>query len=389
MFEFSLGGGGDLRQSGKFYLDRLVVGGMENRGIFEKLEAMKERFDEITSQMANPSATADISAYKTLAKERSSLEGIVQCYERYKSAEEELNDVREMLEREREKEMIDYLKAEEEKLTRLTEELSRELKLLLLPPDEYADRDVIVEIRAGTGGEEAALFAGDLFRMYSKHAERQGWKMEVLSSNPSDMGGFKEVIFSLEGKGVYPRMKYESGVHRVQRVPVTESGGRIHTSTATVAVLPEPSEVDIQINPSDLRIDVFRSSGPGGQSVNTTDSAVRVTHIPSGIIVSCQDEKSQLQNKEKALRILKARLLEAARKEQAEKEALNRRMQVGTGERSEKIRTYNFPQGRVTDHRIGLTLHKLDEVLEGNLEEIAEALAVEETSRLLREAEES
>ncbi|MDD5448460.1 MAG: peptide chain release factor 1 [Actinomycetota bacterium] len=357
--------------------------------MFEKLEAMKERFDEITSQMANPSATTDISVYKDLAKERSSLERIVQCYERYKSAKEELSDVREMLEREREKEMVDFLKSEEEKLSRLTEELSRKLKLLLLPPEEYADRDVIVEIRAGTGGEEAALFAGDLFRMYSKYAEKQNWRMEVLSSNPSDMGGFKEVIFSLEGRGVYPRIKYESGVHRVQRVPVTESGGRIHTSTATVAVLPEPSEVDIQINPSDLRIDVFRSSGPGGQSVNTTDSAVRVTHIPSGIIVSCQDEKSQLQNKEKAMRILKARLLEAARKEQAEKEALKRRMQVGSGERSEKIRTYNFPQGRVTDHRIGLTLHKLDEVLEGDLEEIIEALAVEEKSRLLREVGES
>ncbi|MBU4385399.1 MAG: peptide chain release factor 1, partial [Actinobacteria bacterium] len=248
-----------------------------------------------------------------------------------------------------------------------------------------ADKDVIVEIRAGTGGDEAAIFAGDLHRMYSHYAEKHRWKQEQLSSSPSEMGGFKEVIFSLKGGDVYPRMKFESGVHRVQRVPVTESSGRIHTSTATVAVLPEVEEIDISIEPSDLKIDVFRSTGPGGQSVNTTDSAVRVTHKPTGMVVSCQDEKSQLQNKERALRILRARLQDAARQQQREEEAEQRRRQVGSGGRSEKIRTYNFPQGRITDHRIGLTVHKLENVLQGDLDKITQALLEDAQARALKD----
>lgn len=353
--------------------------------MFEKLDAIKKRFDQIDQEMADPASLSDMKAYQELVRERSSLEEIAVAYQKYLNVEEQLREARELLEHEQDDEMVQFLKGEVEtyeKQIRDTEEL---LRMLLIPKDEFEGKDIIMEIRAGTGGDEAALFAGDLFRMYSRYAEKNRWKTEILSSSPSEMGGFKEIIFSVKGKSVYPLMKFESGVHRVQRVPVTESGGRIHTSTATTAVLPEAEGVEINIDPSDLKIDVFRSTGPGGQSVNTTDSAVRITHLPSGTTVSCQDEKSQLQNKEKALRILKARLLEAARREQEEAEAENRRKQVGTGERSEKIRTYNFPQGRVTDHRIGLTVHRLSDVLEGNLDEITEALLEDQRMQALKE----
>lgn len=355
--------------------------------MFEKLESLKNRFEEVNLRMADPEVVADRKAYQELVRERSSLEQAAKGYDRYTDLERQLSEAEELLSAESEPEMVEFLRAEVESLRASLDEQRERLKVLLLPADELADKDVIVEIRAGTGGDEAALFAGDLYRMYSRYAENHGWKLEQLSSSPSEIGGFKEVIFSLKGREVWPRMKYESGVHRVQRVPVTESGGRIHTSTATVAILPEAEEVDIAIDPADLKIDVFRSTGPGGQSVNTTDSAVRVTHKPTGMVVSCQDEKSQLQNKEKAIRILRARLLEGARQQQQQEEAAQRRKQVGTGERSEKIRTYNFPQGRVTDHRVGLTLHRLDSILEGDLDDVVAALVEDEHARALKEVD--
>lgn len=354
--------------------------------MFERLELQKQRFDELNNRLADPEVINDRKEYAGLVRERSSLEDTVAAYDRYRALEQQLAEAGDVLREEKDPEMAEFVRSEIESLTSAIEEKREELKLLLLPRDEMAERDVIAEIRAGTGGDEAAIFAGDLFRMYSRYAENRRWKLERLSGSPSDMGGFKEVIFSIKGKDVWPRMKYESGVHRVQRVPVTESGGRIHTSTATVAILPEAEDVEVSIEPADLKIDVFRSTGPGGQSVNTTDSAVRVTHKPTGLVVSCQDEKSQLQNKEKALRILKARLLDAARQKQQQEEAEQRRSQVGTGERSEKIRTYNYPQGRVTDHRIGLTLHRLQAVLEGDLDEMVDALAEEERARALKGA---
>ena len=354
--------------------------------MYERLELLKQRFEEINGRLADPEVIGDTRAYRELVRERSSMEDAVTAYDGYLALNRQLAEAREMLGEESDPEMAELVEAEIADLESALEEKRDELRLLLLPRDEMADRDVIVEIRAGTGGNEAAIFAGDLFRMYARYAENMKWKVEPLSKSPSDMGGFKEVIFSVRGKEVWPRMKFESGVHRVQRVPVTESGGRIHTSTATVAILPEAQDVEVTVDPNDLKVDVFRSTGPGGQSVNTTDSAVRITHKPTGMVVSCQDEKSQLQNKEKALRILKARLLEAVRRERQEEEARRRRSQVGTGERSEKIRTYNFSQGRVTDHRIGLTLHKLQAVLEGDLEDLADALLEDEKARALEGA---
>jgi peptide chain release factor 1 len=355
--------------------------------MFDKLDAMKKRFEEVNETMADPAVASDRNAYQALVRERAGLEEAVHAYDRYLDLKKQLEDAHGLLGEEKDPEMVDFVRAEAEELEAALGEQEERLKVLLLPKDELADKDVIVEIRAGTGGDEAALFAGDLHRMYSRYAEKNGWKQELLSTSPSDVGGFKEVIFSLKGRDVWPRMKYESGVHRVQRVPVTESGGRIHTSTSTVAILPEAEEVDVDIDPADLKIDVFRSTGPGGQSVNTTDSAVRVTHKPTGMVVSCQDEKSQLQNKEKAIRILRARLLEEARRERQAEEAESRRRQVGTGERSEKVRTYNFPQGRVTDHRIGLTLHRLDDVLEGDLDDVVSALRDEENAKALKEVD--
>jgi peptide chain release factor 1 len=355
--------------------------------MFEKLDSLKRRFDEINEKMAEHSVVADRKAYQELVRERVALDEVVSTYNRYLDLQRQLEEARTLLTEEQDREMAEFVRAEVEELEAAIAKLESRIKVLLLPRDEFANKDVIVEIRAGTGGDEAALFAGDLFRMYSRYAEKHRWKVETLSTSPSDVGGFKEVIFSMRGRDVWPHMKHESGVHRVQRVPATESGGRIHTSTSTVAILPEAEDVDIQIDPADLKIDVFRSTGPGGQSVNTTDSAVRVTHKPTGMVVSCQDEKSQLQNKEKAIRILRARLLEAARELQQQEEAEQRRKQVGTAERSEKIRTYNFPQGRVTDHRIGLTLHKLSDVLEGDLDDMADALTEAEHARALKEVD--
>ncbi|MFH1150300.1 MAG: peptide chain release factor 1 [Actinomycetota bacterium] len=354
--------------------------------MFEKLKTLTDRFQEIDRQLADPQVLADIKGYQALARERASLADTVEAFRCYQDAEVQLAEAKELAGRETDPEMADFLKEEVRDLEGTLADLAERLKVLLIPKDELADKDVIAEIRAGTGGDEAAIFAGDLYRMYSRFAESRRWKLEQLSGSPSEMGGVKEVIFSLKGPEVWSAMKFESGVHRVQRVPATESQGRIHTSTATVAILPEAEEVDVKIDPNDLKIDVFRSTGPGGQSVNTTDSAVRVTHKPTGLVVSCQDEKSQLQNKEKALRILRARMLDEARRAQQQAEAAKRRSQVGTGERSEKIRTYNFPQGRVTDHRIGLTLHKLNAILEGDLGELVEALAEEERIRALKEA---
>lgn len=354
--------------------------------MLEKLQVLEERYDELTRLLADPQVIADQEKWQKYVKEHADLEETVQVFREYKKVKKDLRDARKMLEEEDlDREMEELAKQEIDELSERAEELEERLKLLLIPKDPLDERNVIVEIRAGAGGEEAALFAGDLYRMYTRYAERQGWKVEEISSHPTDIGGYKEVIFMVEGKGAYSRLKYESGVHRVQRVPVTETGGRIHTSTATVAVLPEAEEVDVEIDPNDLRIDTFCATGPGGQSVNTTYSAVRITHLPTGLVVSCQDEKSQHKNKAKALKVLRARLLEREQRKQQEELARERRSQVGTGERSERIRTYNFPQNRVTDHRIGFTVHKLDMVLDGDLDEIQEALITEDRARQLKE----
>lgn len=343
--------------------------------MISRLDEIERKFEALALDLANPEILADPVKYAERAKAYSDLEEIVTVYREYKKCSQELVDIEEMLDSDDE-DLVELAELEFDELKSTCERLESQLKTLLMPKDPRDEKDVIIEIRAGAGGDEAALFAGDLFRMYVKYAEMRGWKVELLSENPSELGGFKEVIFSVQGRGVFSRLKYESGVHRVQRVPVTEAGGRIHTSTATVAVLPEAEEVDIEIDPNDLRIDVYRSTGPGGQSVNTTDSAVRITHIPTGLVVSCQDEKSQHKNRAKALRVLRARLLSMAEEAQRAEIAEARKSQVGTGDRSERIRTYNFPQNRVTDHRIGLTIHSLDTVLEGELDEIVEALIV-------------
>jgi len=342
--------------------------------MLERLEAVEKKFSDLEKALGDPQVLSKPKEYQKLAKEHAEIAPLVETYRKYKETEQQLAENEQLLKEEKDPEMRHLIREEIDELQRQKEKLTRQLKLLLVPKDPNDEKNVILEIRAGTGGEEAALFAADLFRMYSRYAEGQGWKIEILDSHPTEMGGFKEVIANISGKGAYSRLKYERGVHRVQRIPVTESQGRIHTSAVTVAVLPEAEEVDIEIDPNDLRIDVFRSSGPGGQSVNTTDSAVRITHIPTGIVVSCQDEKSQHKNKAKAMKVLRARLLELKRREQEEKIAKERRSQVGTGDRSERIRTYNFPQNRITDHRINLTLYKLEEVLNGALDEIIDPL---------------
>jgi len=358
--------------------------------LIEKLEGLLKKYEELTEKISDPEVIAKQEEWRALAKEHASLEEIVNCYKDYKSVIREIEDAKELLknEKDKDKEMEEFLKSEIDRLEEREKELKEKLRIMLLPKDPNDEKDVIMEIRAGAGGEEAALFAADLYRMYTRYAERQGWKVELMSTSPTELGGFKEVVFEIIGKGAYSKLKYESGVHRVQRIPVTEAGGRIHTSTATVAVLPEAEEVDVEINPQDIRIDVFRSSGHGGQSVNTTDSAVRITHFPTGIVVTCQDERSQLKNREKAMKILRAKLLEMKKQEQDQKIAESRRSQVGTGDRSERIRTYNFPQGRVTDHRIGLTLHKLESILDGELDEIIESLIAEEQARKLAQSSE-
>ncbi len=346
---------------------------MKTGGIWQRLEVVEHRFTELEQALADPTILTNPEKYRRYAKEHAELAKIVQVYREYKKLDKELEENKELL-RDKDEEIRALAKAEIAAIKEKLEKKERELKILLLPKDPNDEKNVILEIRAGTGGEEAALFAADLFKMYSKYAEAKGWKVDILSSHLTGMGGFKEVIASVEGKGAYSRLKYESGVHRVQRVPETESQGRIHTSAVTVAILPEAEEVEVNIDPKDLKIEVFRSSGPGGQNVNKLETAVRITHIPTGIVVQCQDERSQLKNKMKAMKILRARLLDKMRQEQEQQIAEQRRSQVGTGDRSERIRTYNFPQGRVTDHRIGLTLYRLEEILEGNLDEIIDAL---------------
>jgi len=352
--------------------------------LVDKLNAVQARYDELVRLMGQPEVATDPTRLREYGQEAAELEKLVTPFREYQAVSEELHRTSEMLRDDLDPEMRELIRAELEDLQARVDELEARLKRLLLPKDARDDRNVIMEIRAGTGGEEAALFAADLFRMYSRYAEKQGWKIQVLSSNATGIGGFKEIIFLIQGKGAFSRLKYESGAHRVQRVPVTESSGRIHTSAATVAVLPEAKEVEVEIDPNDLRIDVYRSTGHGGQSVNTTDSAVRITHLPTGIVVACQDERSQLQNKMRAMSILRARLYDIEQERQASEIDAARRTQVGTGERSEKIRTYNFPQNRVTDHRIGLTIYRLEDVLEGDLDEFIEKLALADESKRLQ-----
>lgn len=351
--------------------------------MLERLESIEKRYEELNNLMAQPEVALDFQRLQSLAKERANLEEIVTKYREYKATIKNLEETQAMLNDSLDEEMVALAKEELENLQKKRERLLREIKVALLPKDPADKKDVIVEIRAGAGGEEAALFAADLFRMYSRYAASKGWKVEIMSSNETGIGGFKEIIFEVKGQGVYSRLKYESGVHRVQRVPVTEASGRIHTSTATVAVLPEAEEVEVAIDPNDLRIDTFRSGGAGGQNVNKVASAVRVTHIPTGMVVVCQDERSQLQNKTKALAVLRARLLNMERQRQLKEVTDARRSQVGTGERSEKIRTYNFPQGRVSDHRIGLTIHNLEAILEGDLDDLIDAVATADQAKQL------
>ncbi|MEW5952301.1 MAG: peptide chain release factor 1 [Bacillota bacterium] len=355
--------------------------------MLEKLDSLENKYEELGSLIADPEIIADHQRWQQYVKAHSDLSELVNTYRFYKKVRREAGDAGEMLKESQEPEFREMVELELEELLEQKEALERKLKVLLLPKDPNDDKNVIVEIRAGTGGEEAALFGADLLRMYTRYAEQRGWRTEIMSSNFTDIGGVKEVIFLVEGRGAYSRLKYESGVHRVQRVPTTESGGRIHTSAATVAVLPEAEDVDIEVNPNDLRIDVFCSTGPGGQSVNTTQSAVRITHLPSGIVVSCQDEKSQHKNKDKAMRVLRARLLDKAQQEQREQMASARKSQVGSGDRSERIRTYNFPQNRITDHRIGLTIHRLPEVLQGHIDEIVDSLTTTDQAEQLQQAE--
>jgi peptide chain release factor 1 len=353
--------------------------------MFEKLEEVERRYETLSHLLGQPELITKQDEFQKAAKEYAELGRVVDLYRRLKKLEEEIKGSQHLLDNEEDEEMKRLAKEELNRLTQEKGKVGEELKMALLPKDPHDEKNILLEIRAGTGGEEAGLFAGDLFRMYSKFAEKQGWRMEILSRHYTGVGGFKEIIALIEGKRVYSQLKFESGVHRVQRVPVTESQGRIHTSTVTVAILPEAEEVDVQIGPNDLRIDIFRSSGPGGQSVNTTDSAVRITHLPTGMVVSCQDEKSQHKNKAKALKILRARLMDKAQQEKQMEISEKRRNQVGTGERSERIRTYNFPQGRVTDHRIGLTLYRLESILEGELDEIIDALTTHYQAEVLTE----
>ena len=354
--------------------------------MFEKLRQIEERSHEIARLLADPAVLGQPTEYRRLRKEHAELSAIVERFEAYRSVLNRLAEAQRILADDQDRELRELAQLEVSELTTRQATLEEELRQLLLPKDPHDDKNVFVEIRAGAGGDEAGLFAADLARMYTKYAERRKWKVEVMDSSPTGVGGFKEIVFFLQGRGAWSRLKFERGVHRVQRVPATESSGRIHTSTVTVAILPEAEDVDVQVEEKDLRVDVYRSSGPGGQGVNTTDSAVRITHIPSGVVVTCQDERSQIKNRAKAMRVLKARLLERAQEVQAAAIAADRKSQVGTGERSERIRTYNFPQARVSDHRIGLTLHKLPAVLEGDLDELIEALTAADRAERLEHA---
>lgn len=351
--------------------------------MFERLEGLIHRYEELGHRLNDPAVIGDQAQWQKIMREHASLTPVVDTYQQYKAVKANIEDSLTILEEENDEELRQMAKEELSQSREQLEQLEHELKILLLPKDPNDEKNVYVEIRAGAGGDEAALFAAELFRMYGRYAERNGWRVETVSSNENGIGGLKEIIFMVQGQGAFSKLKYESGVHRVQRVPATESGGRIHTSTVTVAVLPEAEDVDVEINMNDVRVDVFRSSGNGGQSVNTTDSAVRVTHIPTGIVISCQDEKSQLKNKDKALKVLRARLYEIELRKQQEAVSADRKSQVGTGDRSEKIRTYNFPQTRVTDHRVKLTTHRLEEILDGDLNELIEyIITVDQAERL-------
>ena len=353
--------------------------------MFDKLQGIEDKLEKINSSLCDPEVVSNQEEYKKLMREAKTLTPIVEKFREYKKANSDLTEAKEMLaDSSLDKEFRDMASEEAAEAQKKTEELKEELKVLLLPKDPNDYKNVIVEIRGGAGGEEAALFAGSLFRMYSMYAERKGWKTELMNENPTELGGYKEISFMIEGEGAYSRLKFESGVHRVQRVPETESQGRVHTSTVTVAVLPEAEEVEFTLDPADLQIDVFRSSGAGGQKVNKTSSAIRVTYLPTGMVVECQDERSQYKNKDKALKVLRSRLLEEKTAKQNAEIAGERRSQVGTGDRSERIRTYNFPQGRVSDHRIGLTLYKIEAIMNGDLDEIIDALVTADTAEKLK-----
>ena len=356
--------------------------------MLEKLQALEDRFVHLERLISDPDAMKDMATWQKNTRTHAKLTRIIERFREFKACSRTINETLELLGEKLDDDMRQMAQTELDEAKAEKDRLEAELRILLLPQDPNDDKDVIMEIRGGAGGEEAALFAGALFRMYSRYAESQGWRVEMMDSNPTDLGGFKEVVFSIAGTGAYSRLKYESGVHRVQRVPDTESSGRIHTSTVTVAVLPEAEDVDdVQVGANDLRIDTYRASGAGGQHINKTDSAIRITHLPTGLVVQCQDEKSQFKNKEQAMRMLRAKLLEQAIESQRSETAQNRKSQVGTGDRSERIRTYNFPQGRMTDHRIGLTLHKLDFIMNGDLTELIDALTAVDQSERLKQAE--
>ena len=351
--------------------------------MFDKIEIFSKRYDELNNRLYDPTVASDATKFNEIMKEVKSIEPIVLKYREYKKAQQAIKDSLEILETEKDKEIRELAQMEMDEAKDSLESIEEELKILLLPKDPNDERNVIMEIRGGTGGEESSLFAGDLFRMYSMYADKHGFKIEILSSNETGLGGYKEISFMVNGEGAYSKLKYESGTHRVQRVPETESSGRVHTSAVTVAVLPEADDVEIDINPNDLQIDTFRSSGAGGQHINKTSSAIRITHLPTGMVVECQDERSQYKNKDKALKVLKSRLLKIEQDKQNAEISENRKSQVGSGDRSEKIRTYNFPQGRVTDHRIGLTLYKLDKILNGDIQEIIDAcIAADQAAKL-------